>query len=420
MQHWGTDKTGKFDEFAGRTYNLMKNQVSKMSLRIFGFLIGILYLMLGCQSTLNSEKQAIIDSISVRWVPDNREGICNVKVRNGKDGSLILKGETTLSQAKQEIITKFKNFGIILIDSILLLPDTVRNDKYKGLVSLSVINLRKEPDHRSELVSQAILGTPVLILKNENSWLLIQTPDKYIAWTENTSIKLMRSAEMESWKKEDRVIYLENTGWIYASPDESAIVCDLVAGCILTKVGEKHGYTRIVLPDGREGFLKNKTLMSFNSWKTSVKCTEENICRVASTYLGLPYLWGGSSPKAVDCSGFVKSVYFMNGIILSRDASLQAEHGQGIDISNGYDHLKRGDLLFFGSKENSILHVTHVAIYKGDTEYINSSGRVMINSLDSARENFSSYRENSLLAARRIIGIDNDKGIVPVIKHAWY
>ena len=97
---------------------------------------------------------------------------------------------------------------------------------------------------------------------------------------------------------------------------------------------------------------------------------------VALTYMGIPYLWGGSSVKGVDCSGFVQSVFFRNGIILARDASLQALHGLPVDISDGFNRLKKGDLLFFGSKENGDSHVTHVALYLGNNEYINSSGRV--------------------------------------------
>jgi len=366
------------------------------------------------------DKQAIIDSIAARWVPDEREGICVVNASRGKGKMLILRGETTIPLAKQEITKTLNNSGMILIDSILILPDTVNNDKYWGLVTLSVINLRKQPDHSSELVSQSILGTPVLILKNENSWLLIQTPDKYIGWTEESSVKLMSKAEMATWKQEDRVICLENSGWIYASPDETGVVGDLVAGSILKKIEESVMWIQIVLPDGRKGFVRKKMIMDFDLWKNQVLSTKEMVCRVASTFLGLPYLWGGSSTKAVDCSGFVQSVYFMNCLILSRDVSLQSAHGIEVDISNGYSQLERGDLLFFGSKEDSTSHVTHVAIYTGDTEYIHSSGRVMINSLDSTRNNYNSYRKNSLLTARRIIGTNNDMGIVPVRKHTWY
>jgi hypothetical protein len=399
---------------------IMKRLENKLFFFLIGFGIGILLLLDGCHTSVYKDAQAEIDKIAVKWIPDKREAICNVTAVKGKKGSIILRGETTIPQLKQEIIASLKNPDILLIDSILLLPDTVRNDKYWGLVSLSVINLRYKPDHRAELVSQAILGTPVLILKNENSWLLIQTPDRYIAWTEQSSIKIMSKAEIDAWKLSDRVIFLDNSGWVYTSPDETGVVSDLVAACILERDGESKGYASIYLPDGRKGFVRNKTIMSFESWKTSVSCTEEKVYRVASTYLGLPYLWGGTSTKAVDCSGFVQSVYFMNGMILSRDASLQAEHGKSVDISNGYNKLKRGDLLFFGSKENSNLHVTHVAIYKGDSEYINSSGRVMINSLNAANDNYNSYKQNSLLSAKRIIGVENDLGIVPVIKHPWY
>jgi cell wall-associated NlpC family hydrolase len=110
----------------------------------------------------------------------------------------------------------------------------------------------------------------------------------------------------------------------------------------------------------------------------------------------------------------------MNGLILQRDASQQALHGSIVDISNGYSQLEKGDLLFFGLKVNGKQRVTHVAIYLGNMEYINSSGRVMINSLDSTQTNFNRKRTNSLLSAKRIIGVENDPGIVPVFKHSWY
>jgi hypothetical protein len=307
----------------------------------------------------------------------------------------------------------------MLIDSIITLPDTVVNAKYHGLITLSAGNLRKEPQHSSELVSQAILGTPVLILKNGNGWLLVQTPDKYIAWIEKASVALMSSAEIESWKHGGKVVFIENSGWIYVTTDEKEVVGDLVSGSILVKTGESKGYVKIVFPDGREGFIRNRSVMDFNLWKAQV-LTEESICNTASTFLGLPYLWGGSSSKAVDCSGFVQSVYFRNGVILSRDASLQAGHGVSIDPAEGYGKFRKGDLLFFGSRSNSALRVTHVAIYKGDSEFIHSAGRVMISSLDSTRANFSKFRKNSLLAVKQIIGTENDLGIVPVSKHEWY
>ena len=384
------------------------------------FLALIICTLTCCTTPAKKDIQSEIDSISAMFVPDKRLGICEISSRAGGKNTLILTGETTDLKAKQEIIKTLDNKGISLIDSILILPDTINNKKYMGLVTLSVINLRKDPDHRAELVSQAILGTPVLVLKNKNSWLLIQTPDNYIAWTEKSSVNLMSRAEMDVWKKSERVIYLENSGWIYSGPGESAIVGDLVAGCILQKTGESQSYVNVILPDGRKGVVLKKAVMAFDTFRSQTIKDAGGVIKRALSLLGVPYLWGGSSTKGVDCSGFVQTVYFNNGLILLRDASLQALHGNPVDVSGGFSNLREGDLLFFGSRENSDLHVTHVAIYMGDSEYINSSGRVMINSLDSTRTNYNSYRKKSLLAARRIIDVDNDPGIVPVMRHSWY
>jgi hypothetical protein len=399
----------------------MRKSEYKWLKRGYGIIIGILFVLFGCHDSDVSSLQSEINLIAVRFVPDHRVGICNIKLFPGKKGTIIISGETTDLVAKNEIIKALNEHGKHIIDSIVLLPDTVKNNKFMGLVTLSVINLRREPKHASELVSQAILGTPVIILKRENFWLLIKTPDNYIAWTEESSVKEMDRSEMTVWRKLGRVIFLENTGWLYDTPsDKSGVVGDLVGGSIIEKTGESSEYIKLALPDGRQGFVKKQKIMDFGDWKRSISCTEEGICNVAATFMGLPYLWGGTSAKGVDCSGFVQSVFFRNGLILQRDASLQALHGKNIDLTQGLDKLKKGDLLFFGSKRNGTDHVTHVAIYTGNKEYINSSGRVMVNSLDSTQANFSSFKFNSLLSARRIVGVAGDPGIVPVNIHPLY
>jgi gamma-D-glutamyl-L-lysine dipeptidyl-peptidase len=69
----------------------------------------------------------------------------------------------------------------------------------------------------------------------------------------------------------------------------------------------------------------------------------------------------------MDCSGFTKMVYFMHGIILARDASLQVRHGQPVNPGDSFENLQPGDLLFFGRKANEEQpeRITHVAISKG-------------------------------------------------------
>ena len=376
--------------------------------------------LLSCSNSSLEEKLMEIDRISEKWIPDGREGLFDITVDQVNNSTIVLRGETNIPQAKEEVVDYFENSGPALIDSIRILPDTISNERFFGFVTISVANLRKQPDHASELVSQAIMGTPVIVLKSQDSWLLVQTPDKYISWTEESSIKLMNRAERNVWSHSDRVIYLKSSGFIYSSAVGSGIIGDIVAGSLIRNTGKENGYTKVLIPDGREGFVRDKEIADFNLWKSGLNHSGDQVSSVACTFMGFPYLWGGSSTKAVDCSGFVQSVYFMNGIILSRDASLQAGHGSELDISNGFDKLIKGDLLFFGWKNDKGAHVTHVAIYLGNAEYIHSSGRVMINSLDSASNIFNSYRKNSWLSARRMLGTDNDNGIVPVANHEWY
>jgi hypothetical protein len=373
-----------------------------------------------CKPLPLNELQTGIDRIAARYVTDQREGIANILLEERKKGELVLYGETDSPELKQEVIDTLKGAGYIVSDSILVLPgDDLGEYKY-GLVSLSVINLRKLPGHSYELVSQSLMGTPLKLLKEDGYWLLVQTPDRYISWTEKGAVQLMTESDFGKWKKSPKLICTDNLGWIYESVDEKKVIGDFVAGCIVKSAGRTGAHEKVILPDGREGYVRKRSVADYEVWKNSIIPVGDNICNAASGMMGIPYLWGGSSMKAVDCSGFVQTVYFMNGIILQRDASLQALNGLPLDISAGWQDLMAGDLLFFGSVRNSRPRVTHVAIYIGDSEYIHSSGRVMINSLDSARTNYSSYRRNSLLSARRVIGSEDYRGISHVRDHNWY
>lgn len=397
--------------------NTLFCRIIKLTFKVF---VLILLLHYGCKGPDVGNIQVAIDKVGEKYIPDQRLGVYNIAFRPADNNRLLLLGETTDSTARNELINTLSNSGNQLYDSIVILPDPVLGNLNMGLVTLSVINLRKSPDHRAELVSQAILGTPVKVLKEEDSWLLIQTPDNYISWTEKSSVELVSVSELNAWKKSERVIYIKPDGWIYNKQGGSDVIGDIVAGSILEKKGESDGYIIVKFPDGREGVVKKDEMQSFESFRSNSGLGGDKIISVASTLIGVPYLWGGRSAKGVDCSGFVQSVFFMNGLILQRDASLQALHGTSVGISDGYSQLKKGDLLFFGSKDNEKDHVTHVAIYINDSEYINASARVIINSLDSSGTNYSDYRKNTLLSARRIIGVINDPGIMPLSKHLWY
>jgi hypothetical protein len=393
-------------------------------------LIAILFLLLIISSNILSQENkamekinSIITEVKEKFAPDKRVAIFNLEVTEAEN-KFIIKGETNLADSKSEFVKMMNDTDIKFENLIEMLPSEKLGENKFGVVNLSVANIRYKPDHPAELATQAILGTPIKILKKgEDGFYLVQTPDNYIAWLDDDGFTFMNETELNNWLTSPKIIYTKEFGFSYSEADDkSQTVSDLVAGNLLKIIGEDSDFFLVNYPDGRTAYIKKDEAELFNDWYNSLNPTGETILNSAYRYIGIPYLWGGTSTKGMDCSGFTKTVYFLNGIILKRDASQQANDGELVDTKDGWQNLQPGDLLFFGTKakENKKERITHVAIYIGDGDFIHAAGRVKINSLNSSKSTYSEYRNNRFIRAKRILTSVGKDGIERIMENSFY
>lgn len=375
-----------------------------------------LILFYACQqkTTTLREAQQIIAAVKQEYAPDKR--VAHVQIEAVQQGdSLLLQGATNLATAKAEVLKRLTEKHLEFADSIELLPSAALGSYIYGVVNLSVCNIRSQPKHSAELSTQSILGTPLRVLKQANEdWYWVQTPDDYLGWLDKGGLTLMDEQSYRSWLSSERVVIVATQSTAYTDADiNSTPVSDLLAGNILQRIGTAGDFTQVRYPDGRMGFIPTTEVMSYTTWMGTRKPVAENILSTARMFMGRPYLWGGTSSNAMDCSGFTKTVFYLNGIQLPRDASQQVHTGAIVTTDTTWQGLQAGDLLFFGKKatKERAERVTHVAIYMGEGQIIHATGTVKVESLRRTDPRFAEERFNTFLRAKRPLAALGEQGV---------
>ncbi|MCK9426818.1 MAG: C40 family peptidase [Ignavibacteriaceae bacterium] len=372
------------------------------------------------QTDLKNIEELILEAKNT-FAPDKRTAIFDVLVSEVAE-SFVLTGETNLPEAKSFLLKRIVNSQIK--DEIKILPEDILGERIFGIVNISVANIRTKPEHSAEMATQALLGSIVKIYKKTNDdWYLVQTPDNYISWVDGDGIQPVTKEEVENWKNSNKIIFTKNYGSAIENTEErSNLVSDLVYGNLLKLVSSENNVCKVEFPDGRKAFIKDSEVEVFSDWLQNRNCTKENVVNTAKRFMGIPYLWGGTSAKGLDCSGFTKTVFFENRIIIPRDASQQVFVGETVNTEKDFSNLQAGDLLFFGfsATPNRKERITHVAIYLGDNDFIHASGRVRINSFERSKNSFSKHRLNTFICAKRIVTSLNQNGIQSIESNPFY
>jgi hypothetical protein len=377
--------------------------------------IPLFAILLSCNNTNNtvSELENIHATIKKEYAPDRRVELFDIKFTN-TENQLILTGETTSKKAFTILLDSLKQKNVTYKNDVRVLPDSAVGNKIHALGNNSVINIRSKPKHSAELGTQGLLGMQLRVLDKKGSWYRVQTPDNYISWVDAGGIKRMTADELQTWNKKDKIIYTTNSGFVYElKNDNSTRVSDIAFGGILAITKEHDSFYEVEYPDGRIGFVKKTEAILYNTWLKNNPSSADFIESSAKSMLGVPYLWGGTSPKGNDCSGFTKTVYLMNGFVIPRDASQQIHAGKVVDENLKFDGLKKGDLMFFGTpaKDGKKQRVTHVGIWLGNNkgEFIHSASNVHLSSINKEEKNYDEFNKNRYLGSRRYLGVKDEK-----------
>lgn len=310
----------------------------------------------------------------------------------------------------------FRTLFAILFVALSVFPLKAQ-DRNWAQVRIPVACIRDGKSHASEMTSQVIMGTPLLILEEDEEWIKIEAPDGYEGYINISGLSRKSEPQINEWRSSERLVITSRTeAKVYSSPSEPyarTVISELVLSSIVEGKMSDGPFCEVVLPDGRKGYVASSDVIPAEQW-ASRSLDVDSILETAYWLMGAPYLWGACSTKSVDCSGLVRVAYFDRGILTLRDARQQIGIGRRIEPTD-IDSLRRGDLLFFSNTSDS--RISHVAIYDSDGKYIHSSGLVKTNQMNADDPDFGKrcYR-----GASRIAGMEDTDGIVRVINHPWY
>lgn len=222
-----------------------------------------------------------------------------------------------------------------------------------AICTLSMVPVRLEPSHSSEISNQLLFGEHFFILSEKSPWYRIRSAfDNTEGWIDSKQAKKISEENFRRIDSEEPVLTADLMEFIEGN-DQLTVV---PLGSVLNGLGML----------GQD----------YGGLTTTGKQPKNALLETAYLYLNAPFLWGGKSPFGIDASGFTQMVYKLNGYRLARTAAEQARQGESLSF---IEESEPGDLVFFDNPEGVI---NHVGIILGDNYIIHADGKVRLDRID--------------------------------------
>jgi SH3-like domain-containing protein len=290
---------------------------------------------------------------------DPRRHVCKVEVTQVAEGCFdlsgeVLDGETYLALADGLL----DRFPTLCFDgsqlAVLQAPDVPR-----AFVATNLTSLHVAPSFKSEQLTQMTCGQQMQVLQSDGQWGLVRLSDGYLGRTYLPYLQNGRPPEATHIVTVPQVLVRANP-----APGEE-IIGRLWAGTSLSIEQWRGDWAWIQL--GRiEGWLPRAEVREI-SVRLGGQARREQMLRDAASFVGVPYLWGGTTPLGIDCSGLAQLLHRLVGITLPRDADWQYDAGEPVT-----EPYRPGDLFFF-SESGDGRSITHVGVCVGGWRMVHSS-----------------------------------------------